>query len=398
MNDSAVYTLMHGNIPVIELSYNSMSHSFCGIQSIINREHLPLGACRMGVKKKNGQIDTGYINDWWTLRGIPASREGIREALELLQVKTNKELMIKGLGLSLSDHYWVRPPKSRLEWYAINYYDNPFSDDIGDALFGKKTEGKNAGFWSPDVGSNGNLRKKWKIRNGKRVLIKGGSRPFLQEPFNESIASMLLKRLDIAHVPYTLEIDDTKPYSVCENFTDQKAEFISAWDIFNSLKRDSQHSDFQHYLKCCDNLGIPGVKNNLDIMLGFDFLIANSDRHYYNFGALRNPETLEWLGPAPLFDCGSSLWYDLPDQSIDPSLDMESKPFRTYHSEQIMLVKSLEWFKSEALYRCDEEYEKILEKSPLVTKERRDSICKALNGRLKALESIAVKQGMNQYI
>lgn len=32
----------------------------------------------------------------------------------------------------------------------------------------------------------------------------------------------------------------------------------------------------------------------------------NKDRHFNNFGVLRNTETLEWLGMAPIYDSGSS--------------------------------------------------------------------------------------------
>jgi len=45
-------------------------------------------------------------------------------------------------------------------------------------------------------------------------------------------------------------------------------------------------------------------------MLVLDYLIANEDRHWGNFGAVRNAETLDWIGLAPVFDCGNSLWYN----------------------------------------------------------------------------------------
>ena len=45
-------------------------------------------------------------------------------------------------------------------------------------------------------------------------------------------------------------------------------------------------------------------------MIVLDYVIANEDRHFNNFGVLRNAETLEWLGFAPIYDSGSSLGYD----------------------------------------------------------------------------------------
>jgi hypothetical protein len=249
-------------------------------------------------------------------------------------------------------------------------------------------------FLSPDAASNGNLKKKWKIIYGKRVLVKGGSGPYYQEPLNEVIASLLLRRLDIGHVEYRLYFEGDKPFSLCENFTGENREFIGAWDIFNTLGKSARRSEMDHYLECCNKLGIPGAEECLEKTLAFDFLIVNSDRHYYNFGAVRDSRTLEWLGPAPVFDCGSSLWYQNADHMISSRLDMESKPFRSYHSEQIKLVKNLGWFHEDNLYRCDEECEKVLAESAFIGKVRRDNICRALKERVKMLENMAIKKSV----
>ena len=46
---------------------------------------------------------------------------------------------------------------------------------------------------------------------------------------------------------------------------------------------------------------IPDVQQAVDRMIVVDYLLANTDRHYNNFGAIRNANTLEWIGPAPIF-------------------------------------------------------------------------------------------------
>ncbi|MDR3161410.1 MAG: hypothetical protein LBU28_07340 [Spirochaetaceae bacterium] len=373
-------------MPVADVDIDEETKAIADIGHIYNHTHVPPGVFH------DGTILRGRLNQWWTLRGIPSSRDGIQGALELLNVEHTGELSLRGLGLSLSDHYWIRPLRSSLEWDNINYYAHGFSEDVGDALFGKKPRNTTIHLLSPDVASNGNLKKRWKIINGKRVLVKGGSGPYYQEPVNEAIASLLLCRLNIPHVEYHLYVEENMPFSLCENFTDGHVEFIGAWDIATSMKKKEKHSELDHYLECCKGLGIPGVKEGLEKMLAFDFLIVNSDRHYYNFGALRNSDSLEWLGPAPLFDCGSSLWYQSADNMINPELNMESKPFRNYHSEQIRLVRNFDWFNADNLYRCDEECEKLLSQSVFITKLRRDALCKALNKRIGMLESIVASQ------
>ncbi|WP_412205211.1 hypothetical protein [Anaerobutyricum hallii] len=49
-------------------------------------------------------------------RAIPASRAGIRNALEQLNLSTTQKLLEKCLGLSLSDQYWICPAGSGIEW------------------------------------------------------------------------------------------------------------------------------------------------------------------------------------------------------------------------------------------------------------------------------------------
>lgn len=49
-------------------------------------------------------------------------------------------------------------------------------------------------------------------------------------------------------------------------------------------------------------------------MLVFDSLIYNEDRHFGNFGVLRDNSTGKVIEPAPIFDNGISLFnYAMPD-------------------------------------------------------------------------------------
>ena len=86
------------------------------------------------------------------------------------------------MALSLSDHYWVKPVGSDLAWREVNYFDNDFSDDVGDVLFGRSVQEGSIDLSSPDITSEGNLKKRWRIIDGQRCLIKGGSGESLQEP------------------------------------------------------------------------------------------------------------------------------------------------------------------------------------------------------------------------
>ena len=336
--------LMHKRIAVAELLLDDMTGFIQRINEVFKPEHLPVG-----VPVKKGIADRAALNEWWTDRSIPASRSGIRDALETLHLTSTKMLLIRCYGLSLSDQYWICPENSGLTWEQINFFENPFSDDMGDVLFGtpKKTEGFD--FSSPDNTSDGCLKKRWKILDGKRCLIKGGSNPFRQQPFNEVIAADVMERLGIDHIPYTIMWNDDTPYSVCEDFVTADTELISAWRIMKTKKKDNSTSVYRHFVNCCNALGAPDVVPSLDRMIVLDYIIANEDRHLNNFGLLRDAETLEWLGFAPIFDSGSSLGYDKVAAQIRAERDITCKPFKKHHAEQIKLVSSFDWINFEKL-------------------------------------------------
>ena len=182
-------------------------------------------------------------------------------------VASSKLLLTRCYGLSLSDHYWIKPADSGLTWHNVNFFENSFSEDVGDALFGAPAKKKGFDFSSPDNTSDGFLKKRWKILDGKRCLIKAGSPPFLQQPFNEIIATKIAQRLAIPHIPYTLLWDDGIPYSVCEDFVTPDTELIPAWRVMQTQKKDNQTSVYQHYRNCYEKLGVPNVTHALNQML-----------------------------------------------------------------------------------------------------------------------------------
>jgi len=373
------YTLMHKNIPVTDMVLD-VTGFIAKLLKVHDEQHLPVG-----VKIHTSGADRKGLNDWWLGRSIPTSRDGLQGALIALGVSSSTLLIEKCLGLSLSDHYWVRPQNFDLKWDDINFFQNDFSEDVGRILFGEEpknvlgTDARDIDFISPDNTSDGWLKKKWIISNGKRYLMKAGSGVFEQEPFNEVIATALMQRLGIPHIPYTLAWDNDKPYSLCENFVTTETELVPAWRIVQSSKRRNEDSWLVHLLRSCEGLGIDPLQtqSNLDKMLTLDYIIANEDRHYNNFGFLRNPDTLEWLGFAPIFDSGTSLWYNT--QNVGSRV--ESKPFKKTHAEQIKLVQDFTWFDFDALDGFALECNEILAESPNISPERRAAISKAVMER-----------------
>ncbi len=386
--NSTKYTLMHKNIPVAELDIDEETGAISKIAEVHSLEHLPVG-----IEITGGRPNRQWLNGWWSGRSIPATRSGLREALDALKVSSPLMLLTKCFGLSLSDQYWVRSKAQPVEWKDVNFFDNPFSEDVGNALFGRDT-GNKPNLMSPDNTSDGWLKKKWVISGDKRMLVKSGSPVFHQEPLNEALATAIARRLGIPHIPYSVIYEDGKPLCVCEDFITPDTELISASYVMGVAKLRGSESPYRHYVSCCERLGIPGVVQSIDRMLVLDFLLCNQDRHYNNFGAVRNAETLEWLGAAPIFDCGTSVWHNVLTNMIRPREEAQSKPFRSKHSEQIRLVTDFSWVDVGALKGIGEEFAEILRPSEYIDGERRSALCKAVDVRVKMLESIVAEWRM----
>lgn len=381
------YILKHKNVPVAELELDTESGAIAAIKEVYRPEHIPVG-----IPVKKGQVSRKELNDWWNGRAIPASRLGLREALAEFKMSNTQLLLEKCLGLSLSDQYWICPIDTGLKWEQINFFENDFSEDVGNILFGKGGRADGISLMSPDNTSDGWLKKKWTIINGRRCLVKGGSGATQQEPYNEVIASSIMERLHIPHVPYRLLMEEQYPYSVCEDFITPDTELISAWHIMQTKKKPNHITVYRHYVDCCKELGISGVEDALDQMLVLDYLIANEDRHLNNFGVIRHAETLEYLGAAPIFDSGTSLWFDKPVPLINPNVDAPSKPFKTSHEEQIKLVSDFSWVDFPALSGIDEEFRELVKGSVFIDSARCERICKGLIRRVERLKDIAAKQ------
>lgn len=382
------YILMHKNIPAADIELDEAACSISAIGHVYEEAHVPVG-----ITVKKGVIDRSALNEWWHGRAIPASRASIKNALMELNFSTTQKLLEKCLGLSLSDQYWICPADSGIEWSQVNFFENPFSEDVGNILFGKGISGNHMNLMSPDNTSDGWLKKKWKIIDGNRCLMKGGSGATQQEPYNEVLAGTIMEHLGIPHVPYTLLTEDDYPYSVCEDFITPQTELISAWYLMQTDKKSNHLSIYQHYLNCCEKQGIHGMKEALDRMMVLDYLIVNEDRHQNNFGVIRNAETLQYLGAAPIFDSGSSMWFDKPTAMIG-SAKLSCKPFKNDHDEQIKLVSSFDWLNLNTLYDIGEELRELVRDSMFIDTARCDALCRELRRRVDMLADVVNSRRM----
>ena len=374
------YKLLNKNrlLADIELSDSGF---IVDINKIIDAEAFPVGV----ITDNNLKNTVGRLNSWWQGRAIPASRDGLKQILQAYDIETTTKLSARSLGLSLSDQYWIKPAGSDIEWQDVNFFTNDFSNDLGDAFFSRGSSKPNISPMTPDASSNGWLKKKWTIIDGERYLAKAGSVPLLQQPYNEVAASQIMQLLGIEHVEYRLVIEEDRPLCLCKNFVDTETEFVPANLIRNVLPKSKNDNEYTHFLKCAEKLQIFNAKEYLNSLMAIDFLIENTDRHYGNFGFIRNVNTLKFVGAAPVFDSGTSLWCEALNSEIGNW--QKVMPFKETHKEQIRLVDSFDINPNE-LEKVFEIVKTILSSSPYLDKERVEKITVAAENRARVLGNI----------
>lgn len=372
--------LMHGDVRVAKISVDPQG-SIKSIVKIESTDHMPPGTLT------DGWETTVRLNEWWSKRAIPASRWKLYQRIKEIGTETPESLMIKSMGISLSDNYWTAPVGEHTEWSDMNHYQNEFSDDVGDLFFGRINTGC-ISFNSPDSTLNGNLKKRWKIIDGNRILIKGGSGVARQEPFNEVIASMIMSKLGISHVEYDVRIMGREPYSLCRCFSSPEKEFVPSWGLIRSTERKEGETLYEYTLRAHSDFGLDDAEGFFERMIVVDYLLANEDRHFGNFGIMRDPVSLDPIGFAPIFDSGSSLGFNQPTVWIRDGYDLGCMPFKITHRDQIRLVSSFDWLDLDSLDGIGDEVRDIFGiEGTTVDCDRSAAISDYLERRISSLSS-----------
>ena len=321
------YDLMHKDDVVASLQLDDLSGAILKVTPSASPELLPLG----------GSQGADSLRKWWLRRAVPISQGNIAALLQQEGIPSTQSLLVRNLGLSLSDHYWIKPSGSELTWKDASPFSNAFSS---------LSEAASAQFYSPDATLQGDLIKKWLVVDDTRCLLKGNRGANSQQSLNEVLASMLHETQGFAnHVQYRpvkFTGSAGEQYGcICEDFASETLEFIPAIDVVDSEKKDNAVSTYEHFIHVCTMHGLPepDVRSFLEYQILTDFVLTNTDRHLNNFGVLRDSRTLQFVRMAPIFDSGNSMFWDaprLPERSDCTEIAVNS--FRKTEAELLKLV------------------------------------------------------------
>ncbi len=334
--EEKMFCLMHRDDPICAITIDAVSGAILRVGKPTDPELLPLG----------GNIDAVTLKKWWQRRAVPVSQGKIQRILEQLGIATPQEYLVKNLGLSLTDHYWIKPLDMELGWADINLFTNDFRDPVGDMQFGVEAlQALPAGAFSPSSSVQGELRKKWIIADRKRCLIKGNHGGNSQESLNEVLATLIHnkqgKQPFVSYSTIKME-NDGQIYCVCESFTSDGIELVPAIDVVCSKKKDNAISMYEHFIAVSVAHGLKEetVRSFLEYQILTDFVLTNTDRHLNNFGVLRDTKTLQFIAMAPIFDSGNSMFWQNPNLSLrDDLTDIQVNSFRTREKQLLRYVR-----------------------------------------------------------
>lgn len=345
------YTLFHKDIPCGKVEIDEQFSTVLSYKNIDNTASPYLGTA-----------DLLKIKKWWQMRAIPGSRSDIQYMLRKAGCSCTEEYLAKNLAVSVTDCYWICPENMNLKYDDVKFSNYKFIND-------GKIPYHNATSYSPNASLGGQMDKYWDFTNDTPVLVKESSKYFGQQSINEAIATYIheLQGTDIPYVKYSLEFtEDNSVLCKCSSFTSEQVEFISTYEVLGSAKKPNDISLYDFYIDLCVKNGIARelMQDFMDYQTMTDFVISNTDEHLQNFGILRDADTLNFLGPAPIFDSGNSMYYDEHRKvpySEEELLQREITSFYKTEDKMLQKVKNKNIVKADLLPSPDEIKNKYIE-------------------------------------
>ena len=343
------YYLMHKDIPVCLMEISDDGTLGSVRRNEAASAHFPLG----------GQMNNMKFHEWWRDRAIPKTRHGARSALQRLGYSSTNSALVNNLALSLSDCYWIRPREEKLTWKDTNLFTNDFVDTFGEITINRDHMidlRKETRFNCAT--SQGELQKKWCIdKEGRRYMIKGNYGQSYQQSLNEIFAAKLHEQQGFSEYTHyslvRLQVDGNVEGlgCMCYDFCSEDVECISAWELLQTIKIKQNESYYYPLKKVCLKLGMSEEKFSdfIDYQIMTDYLITNTDRHMNNIAIVRNPDTLQVLGFAPIYDSGNSMFYNIPYEKLS---QVRLDDIRT-HSFIEKEIKLLQYVRNRSLVDID---------------------------------------------
>ncbi len=241
--------------------------------------------------------NTGNVEKWLETRAIDCHRANsrlLKKALRLSE-RDDASTVLSVNAATITDTYWIKPLDSDLTYRNVRFDNDYFANlaltgnyDSFNRACRRKTSK------TPELTNIGSFEKCWKLRNGQWWMYKKANH-------NEMFSELFIYKLGVALGFKMAEYERGQGVIKTKDFTNHAmVNFEPAFNLFG---------DDEDYIKSVSLLRdvFPDAIPDYVRMLFLDTICANPDRHTFNFGFLRDPDTGELLGLAPNFDNNMAL-------------------------------------------------------------------------------------------
>lgn len=167
---------------------------------------------------------------------------------------------------------------------------------------------------------------------------------------------------------------------ISANLCNENVEMFSAWSVlqhFRYLKNMGYFAALKYI--AVRNLGLSEeyFQRFMDYQIMLDFVITNLDRHMNNISFLRDSNTLEVIGLAPIYDCGNSMFWNFTE--IPMGTDILRLKTCTFNDTE---VRNLRYVKDRSLLQIDklptaEEVDRFYQQDVTMSDDFRKAMVKA---------------------
>lgn len=242
-------------------------------------------------------VKTKRLESWLEHRAIDSHRVNSRLLKKALRLKEKDDFntVISVNAVTITDTYWIKEIGSSLTYEDVRFKDDFFAElalSGGYDNFNNASNSKNKR--TPELTNTGSFEKCWKLINGAWFMYKTAND---MQMFSELFTYKLGKKLGFNMADYQMG----EGYIKTRDFTNNAG--VNFEPMFDYVNDDDDYAvSLSVIQKYC-----PGAVGDYIRILFMDTLVANLDRHTFNYGFLRNADTGEYIGLAPNFDNNLSL-------------------------------------------------------------------------------------------
>ena len=240
---------------------------------------------------------TGNVLKWLETRAIDYHRANsrlLKKALRLAE-KDDISTVISVNAATITDNYWIKPFGSPLTYKDVRF-DNDYFAKLalnGDYdSFSKAASSRTS--ITPELTNTGSFEKCWRLVNGEWLMVKSADH---NQQFSEIFIYELGKQLGFSMSEYVRGQKNVMTPDFTGNGT------------YNFEPAFSFMGDNEDYIAVVKKLREVAPHSIIDYvrMVFLDTIVANPDRHTFNFGLLRDPKSGEVVSLAPNFDNNMAL-------------------------------------------------------------------------------------------